>query len=122
MSREFRRTRRPSVNVENWVLEYWAETSLDVTVTVAGRNKVSDAPWYPEFFIQSHLYDVFVALNLALPGSADFLGVRLIPKDGPPTKTELSAFYFEKAFRSNQWPKLEALPSEQALRWYHRVR
>jgi hypothetical protein len=122
MSRELRKA--PRSLTEDWVEKYWAQTRVPAVVRISGSNERSEYDWYPDFFIQSHVYDVFVALNLALPGAADFLGVGIIPKSGGPAEhLELSAFYFEKAFRSpNEWPNLRPLPAEKVLDWYRRVR
>jgi hypothetical protein len=97
---------------EQWVKEYWAETRLPVSVQISGANEFSNYDWYPDFFVQSQLHDVFVASNLALPGAADFLAVGLESRVAgrPHDRLELSAFYFEQVFReANRWPKLERL-------------
>jgi hypothetical protein len=122
MSRDLRKGRGGPT--EEWVNEYWSQTRVPVVVELSGRSKQSEYDWYPDFFVQCHVYDVFVAFNLALPGAADFLGVGVIPKHGgPPEHLELSAFYFEKAARTQgQWPPLRRLPLEKVMSWYRRVR
>ncbi|SRR6266851_515103 len=93
-------------------------------VEITSRNEFSKYDWYPEFFVESYLYDLFIALNLALPGAADFFNVT-VETVGPrqPERLDLSAFYFETAFRSrDQWPTLQYIDLRTVSVWFNRVR
>lgn len=109
---------------ENWAESYWAEIRLPAIVEIKGSNELSEYKWYPEFFVETYLYDVFVVLNLALPGAADFVSVGVESvRGGPRDRLELSAYYFENAFREpEQWPYLRPLAPATVLSWYGRVR
>jgi hypothetical protein len=97
---------------------------LSAQVAITSRNELSKRDWYPEFFVESYLYDLFIALNLALPGAADFFNVTvetLAPRQAE--RLDLSAFYFETAFRSrHQWPTLRYINPETVSVWFNRVR
>lgn len=97
---------------------------LPAQVEITSRNKFSKHDWYPEFFVQSYLYDLFIALNLALPGAADFFNVTVETAGlGHPERLDLSAFYFETAFRSrDQWPTLQYIDPRTVSVWFNRVR
>jgi len=56
----------------DWWEAYSREVRIPVTVEVHGSNKLSNYHWYPDFFIENALYDLFVVVNLALPSAADF--------------------------------------------------
>jgi hypothetical protein len=110
----------PSEN-ENW---WETEFRVPAEVKISGRNKMSKHDWYPLFFVESYLYDLFIVLNLALPGAADFFNVRV--EATRPIQVErlgLSAYYYEAAFRnSDQWPPLYAVDLQTVSAWYSRVR
>jgi len=74
--------------------------------------------------MESHLYDLFIILNLALPGAADFLNVSVEPVGaGQRDRLELSAYYFQIAFRNSaQWPILRSIDPQTVLSWYSQVR
>ena len=76
------------------------------------------------FSLESFLYDLFFVLNLSLPGSADFLNVR-VGYSGAKIESDLklSSYYFLDAFcTSDLWPKLNFIGPEIALDWYRKVR
>ena len=93
-------------------------------VGITSRNKFSNYDWYPEFFVESYLYDLFIALNLALPGAADFFNVTVeTVRPRQSERLDLSAFYFETAFRSRrQWPTLQYIDPRTVSVWFNRVR
>lgn len=97
---------------------------LPAQVEITSRNKFSKHGWYPEFFVQSYLYDLFIVLNLALPGAADFFNVAVETVGlGHPERLDLSAYYFETAFRSRgQWPTLQYIDPRAVSVWFNRVR
>lgn len=109
---------------EDWWKIYSAELRLPANVKISGRNKLSEHEWYPGFFVESYLYDLFVILNLALPGSADFLNVGVEPASlGQRERLELSAYYFEREFRKREhWPTLRTIDPQAVAAWYYSVR
>lgn|SRR5450759_787857 len=125
---------------EDWWKIYSAELRLPANVEISGRSKFSENKWGPEYFVESYLYDLFVILNLALPGSADFLnvGVESASRDQLELikfsqyasaslehreRLELSAYYFESEFRKRKhWPTLRAFDPQVVATWYYRVR
>jgi hypothetical protein len=70
---------------------------LKATCSVGGKNKFSRHPWYSEFFLKYYLYEVFMCANLACPGSADFLTLRLEGSAGTESdRLGLSSYYFDE--------------------------
>ena len=108
----------------DWWEVYSKEVRVPVTVEIRGSNELSKYDWYPDFFIENALYDLFVILNLALPSAADFRTV-LLEQTGPTPHGPLllSAYYLDDYFaRSLPWPKLARLDLETVDSWYKRVR
>jgi hypothetical protein len=91
-------------------------------VSIQGKNEVSEYKWYPQFFVEKYLYDIFLIANLSLPGSCEFLNVRFISereKEGE--RYLLSSFNFEEALY-NQLdgvrPSPICLPVSSLIDWY----
>jgi hypothetical protein len=108
----------------DWWEVYSKDVHIPVTVEIEGSNKLSKHDWYPDFFIENALYDLFVVANLALPSAADFNTVRL-DRTGPTPheRLSLSAYYLDDYFaRTFSWPKLVRLDVELVDHWYKRVR
>jgi hypothetical protein len=102
---------------------YYEETSLPAHVEISGQNKLSNFDWYPEFFVETYLYDLFLVLNLALPGSADFLNVTVHSIGRSPERLGLSAYYWWSAYQSkDQWPLLHAIDPRVVAAWFYSVR
>lgn len=98
--------------------------NVPIQVAVDIPNDYCERSWYWCFFAESYLYDFFIAMNLALPGAADFFNLRVEPGEFiRPEKLDLSAFYFDSAFRNQeQWPPLRRLSLQTAASWYLRAR
>lgn len=122
ISRVFRHS--PHELPPEWWEPYSREVSISVTVEIEGTNEVSKYDWYPKFFIENALYDLFVVVNLAVPSAADFNTLRFVPAGPTPHEPlSLSAYYLDDYFaRSLTWPKLSLLDIESVNRWYKRVR
>jgi hypothetical protein len=107
-----------------WWEVYSKEVHISVTVELEGTNKLSNYDWYPDFFVENALYDLFVVANLALPSAADFNTVRLEQTGLTPHEPlSLSAYYLDDYFaRTVSWPKLSRLDVSLVDRWYKRVR
>jgi len=48
---------------------------VPVEIVADKSNEFSALGWYWNFFVESYLYDLFIVMNLALPGSADFMNL-----------------------------------------------
>lgn len=109
------------LRTSNWPTK---KLRLPAQVEITSWNKFSKLDWYPEFFVESYLYDLFIALNLALPGAANFFNVTVEKVGlGQPERLDLSAYYFETAFRSrDQWPTLQFIDPQTVSVWFNRVR
>ncbi|MGJ0486487.1 MAG: hypothetical protein ACR65R_18410 [Methylomicrobium sp.] len=96
------------------------------TVSICGSNDLSQHGWYAAFFAESHLYDLFLILNLALPGSANFHSAKVYRADEKfHEEIDLSSFYFEEAWISSKkdvWPTLSVLSVESVSQWFQKVR
>lgn len=106
----------------DWYTKLSRPLRLKAICAVAGSNEQSAYPWYPEFFIEYFVYEVFMIANLALPGSAEFLNFELQSQDGHPReRLGLSAFYFsEWMIRSieGKSPGAKALDLDQTIDWF----
>lgn len=109
----------------NWFDKLNRPLKLEATCSLAGKNKLSGHPWYPEFFLRYYLYEVFICANLACPGSADFLGLTVEPQEGKRAeKLGLSAFYFDEWYVASirgQAPKALTLDPAAVVSWVHVV-
>jgi hypothetical protein len=102
---------------------YDVETSLPAHVEISGQNNVSNYDWYPEFFVETYLYDLFLVLNLALSGSADFHNVTVHSVCHSPERLGLSAPYCWSAYRAkDEWPLLYAIDPRVVAAWFYSVR
>lgn len=91
-------------------------------VSIQGKNKVSEYKWYPKFFVEKYLYDIFFIANLSLPGSCEFLNVRFISeREKEDERYLLSSYNFEEALY-NQLdgvrPSPICLPVSSVIDWY----
>ena len=106
----------PNNTADDWWKIFVKEVQCTSKVSIAGSNDLSQHGWYAAFFAESYLYDLFLVLNLALPGSANFYPVNVSSLDEKFCKElGLSSFYFEDAWISSKkgvWPTLDALPVE----------
>ena len=114
----------PKKLTKNWHEVYFTECRLVANVEIKGQNNLSDYEWYPGFFVESYLYDLFVILNLAFPGSADFLNTSVESKGARKgNRLELSAYNFEHEYHNSaQWPTLRILDPKVVAKWHHKVR
>lgn len=108
--------------------EWWEvgskEVRSPVQVDIAGANELCRYDWYPDFFLENSLYDIFIVANLALPGAADLSNVR-VEQVGPHPRERLglSAYYLDPYFKNQVvWPELKTLDIEVVDRWYGKVR
>ncbi len=112
----------PSVD---WYAELSKPLQLKAKCAIVGSNDLSSYPWYPKFFIEYFLYEVFMIVNLALPGAAEFLNFELQnAKDPARTRMGLSAFYFsEWMLRSieGKSPGAKALDLDETIDWFTQV-
>jgi len=100
---------------------------LKALCVISGSNKLSGYDWYPIFFLEYYLYEVFFISNLACPGSANFYNISI---EGSATKTEnlnrvsLSNFYFDEwmieSIRGVK-PSAHLLNPAIAAKWFFEV-
>lgn len=108
-----------------WLEPFPSELEVPINLIMNGENDLLNHDWYPIFFVDNYLYDVFVMLNLALPGSADFMNLR-IQSDAskePTSPTRLSPYYFHAAYSERkEWPSLSEIDVSTIEKWYSLVR
>jgi hypothetical protein len=109
----------------DWYAKMTRPLRLKAKCVITGSNDLSSYPWYPEFFIDYFLYEVFMIANLALPGSGEFLNFELQSRYGSQReRLGLSAFYFsEWIIRSieGKSPGAKALDLDQTIDWFEQV-
>jgi len=117
--------RKGQTNNEEWYAKINRPLRLKATCILTGSNKLSEYTWYPEFFLEYYLYEIFAISNLACPGAADFYGLTIESKTTKSTdRPRLSAFYFDEwmieSVRGRQ-PCARMLNPEAVARWFSAV-
>lgn len=116
----------PQAAEDDWWKVFFESVQCHCTVSVSGANELSKHHWYPVFFAEAHLYDLFLILNIALPGSANFYSLHVSSADGRVSEDlNLSSFYFEEAWiasSSNTWPRLARISPSSVIEWFLKVR
>ncbi|MGK2915950.1 MAG: hypothetical protein ACSLE5_16130 [Porticoccaceae bacterium] len=101
---------------------FWEPIALDGSVAIEGDNELSQYDWYPVFFAELYAYDVFTILNLAYPGSCNFLTLTIRLKNGrAAAEPRLGAYSFDFALidaKSGKWPSLDVLPLDHVANWH----
>lgn len=102
----------------------YREKSILAHIEISGENKLSRQLWYPEFFMEMYLHDLFLMLNLAVPGSADFLYVTIRRPGYSTDNLRLSSYFWWDIYPNNKdsWPLLNAIDPEVVAAWYFRIR
>ncbi len=110
---------------ENSTIKSNQSRKIIATCSITGKNKLSEYSWYPDFFIEYYTYEVFICMNLACPGSTDFMGLAFKPhKNKRAEKFGLSAFYFDEwlvASTRGQKPKALNIDPATVLSWIRNV-
>lgn len=95
---------------------------IPAKVTVSGENDTSSYRWYPSFFVETFVHEVFLLANLAVPGSANFYSLSISRhEDRSPSEVRLSQYAFECAWVDSldgKWPNVQALPREDVCEWF----
>jgi hypothetical protein len=100
-----------------------AKIQIPCTVSIESpkaRTRVSSS------FLEYLLYDFFLIMNIAVPGSCNFYGGVIRSKDQPyDPEISLSSYFFETAHlrsQSNRWPPTKILPLSSVHKWFFAVR
>lgn len=116
----------PQAAPNNWWKVFIEKVTASCRITILGSNELSKYSWYPSFFFESHLYDLFFIFNLALPGSMNMYSTKVSCADEKSSEDmNLSSFYFEDAWvNSSQgvWPTLKELPVITVAEWLYKIR
>lgn len=113
--------------VEAWNLSFPIDRDVALTakVSINGQNDVSAHAWYPEFFVEKYFYDVFFIMNMSIPGSCEFLNVKIQNNNRyEPERMHLSSYPFEMAHHSFLEKKRISpveLPIEEVVEWYKKL-
>lgn len=122
--RSFRES--PQTAPKDWWKIFFEKVTASCKVTVQGSNELSETGWYPSFFFESHLYDLFLILNVALPGSTNLHLAKVAGADANfGEDMDMSSFYFEDAWvssRAGVWPGLKELSTAAVADWFYQVR
>lgn len=109
----------------DWYTKMSRPLRLKASCVLTGSNELSGYDWYPNFFLEYFLYEVFAISNLACPGSAQFYGLSIEGKTiSHTTEPRLSTFYFDEwmieSVRGLQ-PCAHKLNPETVARWFFAV-
>jgi hypothetical protein len=108
--------------IKDWHTKLWRPIRIRANVTVSGANDVSSRDWYPVFFLETFVHEIFLIANLSVPGSADFYNASIAgSKRQHSRNVRLSAFSFDCGWSNSldgEWPSLQALPREEVCKWF----
>lgn len=125
LEKQYRITERFQADPNSVTVQEWGLFSKRITIPV--RIEVTGGDKYVRAFpiAEAYIYDLFLIANLALPGAADFLGVRVdSPEVSKQPDIRLGSYYLEVAAtdREGKWPRLRTIDIETVAKWYSRVR
>lgn len=106
------------ISLEKLIPNLDANLELTASITIKGKNEFSEYKWYPGFFLEKYIYDVFFILNMSIPGSCEFLNLRFKNES---ERFYLSAFNFElgyEDFLNNKKICISELPIKTVYSWY----
>jgi hypothetical protein len=99
-----------------------AKNEISVTMT-DGKNPKADVN-IARHAVESLLYDIFLMMNLAAPGSCDFYRASLL-SDSSEIEISISNVNFEAALLATSdsgWPKIKMPELQRVVSWYRKVR
>lgn len=95
---------------------------VSAKVILTGSNRLVNNPWYPRFFVERYLYDLFLLMNLSTPGTGDFLNIIFMNNGGEEDeRLNLSSYFFEQyLYRSCTKRAIGncTIPFMEVLEWY----
>jgi hypothetical protein len=95
------------------------EKSISAYVEISGQNELSKY----SFFVETYLYDLFLILNLTLPGSAEFHNITIRRSGYPTDNLCLSSYAWWDAYQEkDQWPLLNSIDPRTVVAWYYSIR
>lgn len=98
---------------------------IECEVTIKGANEVSNYGWYPGYFVEQYAYDLFLIMNLAMPGCCDFYNLIIVSDNGKQKdRLNLSGYSFQSAWQKlsdNHWIKLQKIPLSEVNNWYRNL-
>ncbi|MBK3815968.1 hypothetical protein G2912_37105, partial [Paraburkholderia aspalathi] len=107
---------------KDWYSKLSRPLRIQTDVTISGTNELASHQWYPTFFLNTFIHEVFLIANLAVPGSANFYRTSIArPKQRDPTEVRLSAFAFDNGLMNSldgEWPALQILPGKDVCEWF----
>jgi hypothetical protein len=107
---------------KSWYEKTSTLLEVKTKIEVTGKNKTSEYPWYPTFFLETFIYEIFLIVNLAVPGAGNFYTLTISGEDvSHPSKVQLSAFSFENGLvetLDGAWPALQILPIKEVSDWF----
>jgi hypothetical protein len=109
----------------DWYKKIDRSLTLKAHCEISGSNELSKYAWYPGFFLEYFLYEVFAISNLACPGAANFYSLSVYSDEHESRmEPKLSAFYFDdwmiESIRGCK-PAAEILDPEDVSKWFFAV-
>jgi len=94
---------------------------VNCTVSLFGVEKSEESQFHTaSHVVELFLYDLFLLLNLAAPGSCNLAGNFKSSRDDLSTNVKLSGYFLELAWvRALQfsWPSIHAIPLTEVIHW-----
>ena len=91
-------------------------------VSILDETPGATISWHhAPFFVSYHLCNVFLAMNISAPGSADFAGVRISSDDASlDTEIGLHSYDYDYAWtssREGKWPEIQEVSLNACFDW-----
>lgn len=107
---------------DDWYKKISRPIRISAKVFIEGRNNTSAYEWYPSFFLEAYIYEIFAIINLSLPGAAEFNSLTIQDKKSKTSITpKLFAYNFDFSLvKTHQggWPSLRRIPLHKVLHWF----
>lgn len=95
---------------------------VSAKVIFNGSNRLINNRWYPRFFVERYLYDLFLLINLSTPGACDFLNIRFMNGGAEDDeRLNLSSYFFEQYLYQSYTKRAVGngtIPFMKVLEWY----
>lgn len=117
------RTYQPSK--VDWFAKLDKPLYLAATCSIVGDSDFDGYQWYPGFFVEYFLYEIFMIVNLSCPGVAEFYNFEIQRTDQTQSqRLQLSAFYFDEwmvATLEGEGPVARIIKADEVIDWFRKV-
>jgi hypothetical protein len=111
--------------VNDWYASVSKPLRVKAHCTIGGTGPLGHFPWYPGFFVEYFVHEVFLIANLACPGAASFFRLTIEQSESRLTwEPRLSAYDFDEWMietQSGAHPGALVLDTRRTVAWLRQV-